>query len=184
MLDIYALTTVSGVKDYGDISMDDTSITELLENLINRVSALFETYLGIDILEREYTEYIYTNEANQIFPDHTPITSVSGIWTDSDWLWEDEDLIDSTEYIIVDTNRVKLKNSYSDFKIIYTAGYPTTPYELEQACIEEVLHRFKSRTQVDITSKTLEDGTVMFTGRELLPQVKEVLKQYKRKAWV
>lgn len=179
-----ALTTVSGVKQYGSMP-DATDNDSLIESLINRVSSLFESFTDRTFVSREFTEY-YDGLGYVLFPDHYPITTVSGIWDDTDWMWPSTSLVDSSYYRVVDGNRIVLNDKYltvysQNVKIIYTAGYETVPEDIEQACIEEVLHRYIGRTQVDVASKTLEDGTALFTPRSLLPQVIEALKPYKKK---
>lgn len=183
-LSAIALTTVSGVKQFGEFP-DSTSDDALLEELINRVSALCESYTDGVFVEREFTEYHDGGSVN-LFTNYYPITSVTSIWYDSDWAWADTTLISGTDYRIVDDNRILFKTNApaaypQGTKITYRAGYATVPEEVEQACIEEVLHRYRGKKQLDVTSRTLDDGTSEYTPRTLLPQVKEALHRYIRK---
>ena len=181
----YSLTTLSGVKDFIGMEMSVALTDNLLEDLIDRVSILFESYMDRNILSREYTEYFDGKGSMVLFPKQSKITTVSGIWDDYDWEWTDDDLIDSDNYRTVDDNYIVFKttalNSYTqNIKIIYTAGYATTPDDLEQATISEVARMYKNRNQVDITSKTLSDGSVSFSGKRFLPLTYTTLKRYRR----
>jgi len=183
-LSTIALTTVSGVKEYRGMP-DSTDDDALLANLINRVTVLIETVTDRTFVAREFTETT-DGLGNILFPNYYPVTTISGIWDDPDWIWPDTTLVDSTYYRVVDDNRVISKGSYfstgvQNMKVTYTAGYDAVPYDVEQACTEEVVHRYDTRKKLDLTSRTLPDGTSYFTPGSLLPQVMEVLKPYMRK---
>lgn len=159
---------------------DDAS----LEIIIDGISVAIESYIGRDILSREYTEYYDGMGSKYLFPDHYPITSVSGIWEDADWEWGASTEIDSSDYRIKDNNHIVLTSDFFDkddqnIKIIYTAGYASVPADLKLASIEEAARRFKRRKEIDVTAKSIGDGNVEITIDDFLPQTKVVLEKYR-----
>ena len=159
----------------------------LLEDLIDSMSVLFETYCDTQFLTRERTEYYDGHGSKFLFPTYSPITSVSGIWDDSDWDWGSADLIDSDDYMIKNTNTIVLKstvfgNHDQNIKIIYTAGHSSTPEDVKLACIEEVSRSHKNRKGVDVLAKTAADGSVTRYAKDLLPSTIRVLNKYRHRA--
>ena len=184
-INTYSLITLSECKDFMGMSDSDSTTDDLLEDLINRVSILFESYMNRNILSREYTEYFDGKGESILFPKQSKITTISGVWDDYGWEWDTDDLIASTDYKIVDDTFIVFKttslNDYTqNVKIIYTAGYSTTPDDLIQACIVEVSRMYKNKNSVDITSKTLSDGSVSFYDKGILPLTIITLNKYKR----
>lgn len=185
MVNEYSLTTLNLVKNFMGMSGAISDTDDLIENLINRVSILMESFMNRNVLSREYTEDHDGKGAMVLFPKQPKITTVSGIWDDYDWEWTDDDLIDADNYKIIDENyivfkTVALNNYTANVRIIYTAGYSSVPDDLVQACITEVSRMYKNRNQIDITSKTLSDGSVSFSDKSFLPLTYTTLKKYKR----
>ena len=181
----YSLVSLYEVKNFIGMDGSASDIDDLLEDLINRVSISFESYMNRNILTREYTEYHDGKGAMVLFPKQPKITTISGIWDDYDWEWTDDDLIDSDDYRIVDENyivfkNVALNNYTQNIKLISTCGYISTPDDLKQACITEVSRIYKNRNSVDITAKTLSDGSVSFSSKNFLPLTIKTLNRYKR----
>lgn len=182
----YALVTLAEVKDFMGMKGSTSDADDLIEDLINRVSVLFESYLNRKILSRDWLQFIDGKGLSVLFPDQPMITSVSGIWDDSEWLWEDVDLIPADEYRIVDNSYIAFRttttlgNYEKNIKLLYTAGYDETPDDLKQACITEISRMYKNRNQVDILSKSLSDGSVTMVAQDFLPLTITTLNKYKR----
>lgn len=181
----YSLISLDEVKKFMGMTGSTSDTDDLLEDLINRVSTIFEAFIGMNILSRSYTEYKNGGGGLVIFPDQSPITAVTSIYDDYDWEWNSDDLIDADTYRIVEEcyiiiKTVTLGDYKQNIKITYTAGYSTTPDDLKQACITEVSRTYKNKNQVDVTSKTLSDGSVSFYTKDLLPQTILTLNKYKR----
>ncbi len=66
-----------------------------------------------------------------------------------------------------------------NIKIVFNAGYVTIPGDLKQACIEEAGRRYKHRRDFDVITKTMDDGTIQYTQRGLLPSTTDILNKYK-----
>lgn len=181
----YSLVSLSEVKNFIGMSGAVSDTDDLLEDLINRVSTLCESYMNRNILTREYTEDHDGKGAMVLFPKQPNITTVSGIWDDYDWEYTDDDLIDADNYKIIDENyivfkNVALNNYTANVRIIYTAGFDSVPDDLIQACISEVARIYKNKNQIDITAKTLSDGSVSFSSNKFLSLTYTTLNKYKR----
>src|SRR5205823_7092372 len=64
--------------------------------------------------------------------------------------------------------------------VTYTAGYPTTPPDLAQACTELVCQRYRERSRIGEVAKALGGGeTVTFSQKDMSEDVKTALLQYR-----
>jgi hypothetical protein len=67
----------------------------------------------------------------------------------------------------------------------YTAGFPTVPFEVAQACIELVCRKYRERTRIGERSKSLGGGetvayeTVSFSLRDMASDIQLLLQQYR-----
>lgn len=186
MIDSDALTTLQAVKDY--LGITSNADDALLESFINRVTDSFEAYCARKFKSASYTEYHDGKGSDKLFPKQAPITTVTSIYDDSEWAWGASTLIASTEYRIVDEAYIQLKSTtfmddVQNVKITYTAGYSTIPADVEHACIEQAawLYR-KSKGQLQgVAAKSLADGSISYSARDLLPELKLALEPYRRR---
>ena len=64
--------------------------------------------------------------------------------------------------------------------VTYTAGYPSVPPDIAQACIELVCQRYRERTRIGEVSKALVSGeTVSFSQKDMSEDVMTLLSQYR-----
>lgn len=197
-LNANALCTVDDIKTFFGID-DNVATEEFVEDLINRVSKQFETYCDKNFVIQSYTDYLDGDGGQEIFPKQYPITTVSGIWSDTSWVWNSGSLVDSDTYRIVDSNRVvRRAGSFSTgaqaVKITYTAGYhqgdiatyDDVPLDLRQACIKEVTRLFRDRTNKGISKADIDSGpgtyNYDYVMEEFEPETRSVLNRYRRKA--
>jgi Phage gp6-like head-tail connector protein len=62
----------------------------------------------------------------------------------------------------------------------YTAGYPATPFEIAQACIELVALRYRERTRIGEVSKAIGGGeTVSYSQKDMSAPILTLLQQYR-----
>jgi hypothetical protein len=62
----------------------------------------------------------------------------------------------------------------------YTAGYPATPPEIAQACIELVALRYRERTRIGEVSKAIGGGeTVSYSQKDMSAPISTLLQQYR-----
>jgi hypothetical protein len=180
-----ALATLDEVKNYQGITGTKPEDDNLIEDMINRYTTMFESYCDRKFKLETYSEYYDGTGTQDLFTDAYPITHVTTIYDDVGWEWDSNSLIASAGYRIADDNRITLKSGWfpaynQSIKITYSAGYEDIPDDLKQVCIVEVARAFKNRKQMDTQMKTLPDGTVQYTSSDLLPQTKRVLDGYRR----
>jgi hypothetical protein len=184
-LNTNALCTFDDVSNFKDNYEHTSENDDLIYNLINEKSMQIIKYLGYDttLKSATYTEYYDGKGINKLFPRVYPIISVTLIYEDSDWGWELDTLIDSTQYRIVDSKYIVRKdtvfaNYEQNVKIIYVAGYATVPEDIKLVCIKEVVRDFNRRYDFDVSAKTADDGSITYVEKGLLVSSKEILAPY------
>ena len=75
----------------------------------------------------------------------------------------------------------KFDRGIKNVSIVYTAGYASTPLDLEQACIECCASWYRRRTRVDEVSKGIGNGeTLTFSTADTPNSAKSILYFYQR----
>lgn len=186
----YALCTLNQVKEYLGISVEtrDSEKDPFYEALIDRTSSRFEKYCDRYLKQRVNIEEHYDGGGRYyLYTDNYPITSISGIWDDSNWDYDDATLIDSDNYrianndmsVILKSSAACFNNYVENIRIIYTAGYKTVPDDIVQACVVEVVKTFKQRNDPHITRKSLVDGSSTRFETDFLPSTVSILNIYR-----
>jgi len=177
-----ALCSRANVKDFLQIQTVSNDIDDNINETINRVSTMFETYCGRTFKSASFTEY-HDGGSSFIFPKNTPITSITSISEDSSWAWAAASIISSSSYRITDSNSIYYDGIFSSgiqsIKLIYTGGYTTLPQDIVQASITETARIIKHRTDFDVLSVNRDDGTVSFTTYDFLPLSLKTLNSYR-----
>lgn len=179
-----ALTSLANVKEFMNIKTSDNVDDTFIENLINRYTEAFESYCGVKSFKAaNYIEYYDGSGTKYLFLYNIPINSISEINDDSDWLWAVDTTIAVDSYRIVDKKYVVLSSDYftigdQNIKVKYNAGFERIPYDLEEACIIEVVRAFKHRKNFDVITQTNQDGTIQYQQRDFLYQTVSILKKY------
>lgn len=181
-----AICELDDVKVYVEIKGHNPKQDDLLKSLINRVTYLFQTECNRIFVSDTYTGYYNGNGDNILYLNQYPITSITSIHEDDDWDWEDEDLIDADDYRINQhATGVLIKDDVfergeENYKVVYVAGYATIPYDLVQACVEEVVRKYTNKKQIDVNSKSIGDGNVAYIQKGLMPVTVKTLAKYKK----
>jgi len=179
-----ALVTRQDLEHYAEEYISISDNDSLVEDIINAKTQEFHTYCGVpQIKSRQYTEFYDGRGDVDLFPYRFPIISVSSIHLDSEWEFSIESLLDSADYRIVNNRYIVFKSGFAsglqNIKLIYTAGYASIPNDIKLACTREVVREFNRRRDLDISSISLEDGSVAFVEKGLLKSTKEVLNKYR-----
>lgn len=183
-IDPYALTSIAAAKSHLGIMPADTSQDSVLERFINSSSMKIENYINRKILKREYTEYQDGRGNDRILFRQWPAEMPTE-------LWDDDSLIDPSEYQLEDssdggiglilTDGMRFSRGNQNIKVIYEAGYTTVPYDIEDACIfmVEFLYTAKQDRRVSVTSKSKNGESTQF--RDDLPKyILDILDRYAR----
>ena len=181
------LTTVEQVKTL--LENPDPSLDTLIEDLINAFSQATEEYC-LRKLDNDRETEVFDGGVSTIFLSRTPVTKITGIWVDDDWVWGTDDLIPSNHYYLVNANTGMVTYKYGFWypspepkgviKAVYNGGYDSAPYDLEMAIRTQVAYKVKRRKDVGLTSVAFPDGTIQKRlVDEFLPEVKSVLDRYR-----
>ena len=187
----YALTTRARVQEYrvanGETLDSTPEINTQIDNLINSVSSRFESHCDRHFVSRAYTEYLDGKGSSVIYPKQYPITAVESTHSDSGCKWLVKDLINSDNYRVVDENSIVLKSgmmfpdAVQNIKLVYTAGYTDIPYDLENACINEVLRTLNTFEEIGVSEKRSNDFLIKYITNSFLDETATVLNRYRRK---
>jgi uncharacterized phiE125 gp8 family phage protein len=176
------LTTIANVKAWLPVTAgtDDA----LLARLVSGVSAWIEEWLGRTIKSTAYTETLNGNGKNVLALLRYPVTAVASVTIDGVAI-PARAFVGGAGYYF-DANYLYLdgysftKNSRQNVVVAYTAGFATTPLDLEQAAIELCALRYKDRDRIGVTSKSIGPEHVTFFAKDFPDDVANVLWSYKR----
>ena len=179
-----ALTTYAEVKL--QLGLADDTHQSFIEMQINVVSNKIASYCNRNFMEQTYTDEKYKGDDTlELVLNQRPITALTTLSIDdkdvttSDVEIESEtgilyyeSVFSSNGYVCGITRHPDLR--YNNIKVTYDAGYilpddainRTLPYDLEQACINEVKRNYSNNgaqgTQ-NIKSWTIESAKKVFT---------------------
>lgn len=165
-----ALTTLSGVNAYkGWTAGDNTTRDAQVTSLIDSISTRFETHSDRKFNSTSRTEYHDSDGGPYLYLNQYPITAITSIWNDTNWVWGSDTLISGTDYRIMENGQGIIFKNYltkgrQNIKALFVAGYVTIPYDLRDACNEEVADQWKDSTRSlgTIKARTLPDGSVQY----------------------
>jgi hypothetical protein len=174
-----ALTTLEVVKEYLKIDSTQTVDDTRIEKLINACSSAIESYCERKFKEQTYTDEEYDGTCTKyILLKQYPVKSISSVSID-------DVLLDVSEYKVKKPNGtlIRVNNVWPtgdiNIKVTYSSGFITIPADLEQACMDFVMSKFKA--DVSGFSTTFTDGFV-FRADAIPVQVKMLLQPYKKVA--
>lgn len=180
-----ALISLADVKDYIGIEVKSSADDAVIVDLIDRMTARFESHCDRNFNARSYTEQYDGEGTKYLFPKNYPIISVSSIFDDSDWSFAASTEITSTTYRIQDEICIvrKTGNIFTtgtqNLQVTYSGGYTSIPADIKQAAVEEVSRTFDHRRDVDVTIKSTDENSISFAPKDLLPSTLRVLNRYK-----
>jgi len=172
-------------EDPAKIGTDDQN---LIESLISSVCSMIETYCNRKFVKANYVEYPETYGGNMIFLKHIPIVQINNLWIDTSREFDSSTLIDSDDYFVNLEKGIVIYES-GNFpskpycvKVDYEAGWESenVPKDLKQVAIEMVLVKYDriKKKELDVVSRNVQGGSVIFRENDLLPQHKLVLTRY------
>lgn len=179
------LCTVADVKAWLGIPTGTTTSDDLLQTLITAASAFINTWTERgDMKAAPRIETRRGNGHDRMMASFWPITAVSKVLIDGREIPAATGYTDPG-YVFEDTS-ISLRGSVfckgvQNIRLEYTAGYSPIPYDLQQACVEMVGQRFKSKdtTGAGISAKSLAGETISFSQKDMTNAVKAVLLEYR-----
>lgn len=179
------LTTLANVKGWFAPPLASTADDALLARLISAASGFILAWLDRNLAQQSYTETRDGTGGLSLAFGNTPVIAVGALAIDGVVIPPAPNAI-SLGYAFSAT-RLYLRGyafnrGVQNVLVGYTAGYVSTPLEVEQACIELVALRYKERDRIGHVSKSLAGETVSFSQKDMSDAIKTVLATYRRVA--
>jgi len=175
------LTTLENVKNYMQIS--DTSSDVVLSRLISAFSAWFTNQVNRgSILQDTYTEQRNGQGGDSLTTIYFPIQSITSLTVDGNiipaqsgvgWGY-------SFDNFSVWLTGYRFCKGRGNVQIVYEAGYPTVPLDIEQAVIDQVVFTLRRAPNLGSVSQSMNGiTTVSFNQKDLAPGVAPVIAHYR-----
>ena len=197
------LITLQQYKDFAGLQGVQTDAR--INVIIDSVSQLVKNYCGtsfIDFYSSDKTEFfdILDNNTTRIMLGESPLVSVSQVQEREDQsssyvtlITENSDSSDKYEYMIdTVTDSIVRTNSTTDIpfprgrkalRVVYRAGYSSTPEDLKLACFDLVKYYLKDerKDRMTIAGATVENAvsTSIRNNAGFPDHIKRVLDMYK-----
>ena len=197
------LITLQQYKDFAGLQGVQTDAR--INVIIDSISQLVKNYCGtsfIDFYSTDKTEFfdILDNHTTRIMLGESPLVSVSQVQEREDQsssyvtlITENSDSSDKYEYMIdTVTDSIVRTNSTTDIpfprgrkavKVVYRAGYSSTPEDLKLACFDLVKYYLKDerKDRMTIAGATVENAvsTSIRNNAGFPDHIKRVLDMYK-----
>jgi hypothetical protein len=180
MSDLTSITNVEAWLGLAPGNSDEAT----LERLITAVSNATESYCSRTFAETDYTETRDGSGGYRLTFRNTPVTAVSSVTIDGDAVMPSPGAPQSG-YLFSDTALTLIGQKFCrglmNVFIAYTAGYATTPGDLEQAVIDWIAHVYREKDRIGFTSQNLAGQVTSYLIRDMPPRVATLLAPYKRR---
>lgn len=178
-----ALTTLAAVKTAGQITNSSDDV--LLESLIGAASSYIATYCSREFGQVTETVTVDGNGRQKLFSPFTPIISVAGVRVDGRVIPSKTGYgpnaagFFNTDTMIMLVGPYSFTEGWQNIEIDLTYGYASVPPDVERACIELVISRYRARQRTDIMSQAMAGQSVTFAPDAFSRWARDVLSQYK-----
>lgn len=182
------LTSVANFKQYANVTV--TTDDALIQRMISAASAFVQIYLNRTFASQAYTDVIDGFGGVSVQTQNYPITAVSAVTVDGIPVPAGPAptlRVGGWRGYVFDANQVSLQGyrftpGNQNIVIAYTAGYTTTPLDIEQATIEMIAVRYMERSRIGQNSKSIGGETVSFNVKDMPASSATLFLQYKRVA--
>jgi len=179
------LTTLADVKGWLQTGQAAFPATDdaLLARLIAAASQYIQTWLNRRIASADYLEIRDGTGGHRLQFTCFPVTAVLSLMIDGQAV-PAAAAFNAAGYRFASTQLsvrgYRFNRGAQNVVIAYTAGYPTSPPEVVQACIELVSLRYRERTRIGEVSRSLGGAeTVAYTQKDMSDAIKTLLQQYR-----
>ncbi|HEY1503366.1 MAG TPA: head-tail connector protein [Stellaceae bacterium] len=177
------LTTLANVKAYLSPPLVTTADDALLSRLVTAASQFIQSWLNRTIAAASYTETRSGAGGTRLFLRNRPVTAVASVTVDGVAIAASSPAPMGDGYLFDDSSVFLIGHSFTraaqNVTVQYTAGYASTPPEIEQACIALVALRYKERDRIGQASKNVGGETVSFQQKDMPADVATILDQYR-----
>ena len=188
------LTTLADVKAWLQVGANPFPATDdaLLARLITAASRFIETWLNRQILSADWLEIRDGGGGRRLAFANFPVSAVLSLTIDGLSITPAPAPANvaggfAAGYTFTATELALRGYVFTrrphNVVVTYTAGYPSVPADIAQACIELVCQRYRERSRIGEVSKALGGGeTVTYSQKDLSDDVKTILSQYRAAA--
>ncbi|WP_213308186.1 head-tail connector protein [Paraburkholderia sacchari] len=188
------LTTLANAKQW--LNVTTANDDQLLTRLVSAASQFVQTWLNRTIASASYTEKHTGSGSNTLALPNYPITAVSSlsirgvpIAASPDGVQVGYTFDDRFLYLIGNVGFSAFPNGADGqfptwpplgVQVSYTAGYATTPLEIEQAVLELMGLKYADRTHFGQNSKSVGGEVVSFMTSDMPKGVVTILQNYRK----
>ena len=169
-------TTLAKVRAHLGLKSGDTDA--VLRTLITAASAWMKTYLNRAILEATYTQTFDGNNQRKLFLPEYPVTQVTSVAIGTRVLESSEWVLSGNSVALL--NGARFPAEYGNVQVVWNAGYPSVPADLDQACIEMVAWRFKERSRIGQSSVNVNGEQITFQTEDAPANVKTLMRNWRK----
>ena len=176
-------TTLANAREY--LGVKTANDDNLIDWLIKSATAFITNYLSRDILSAHYTEYRDGAGGVILSLLNSPVTAIATLEVDGVAIPLAASTV-AAGYTFNDRQiylrGYQLNRGFQNVKIVYTAGYAAVPDDLQQACLELVAFKYRSRDWTGQSSKIIGGENVTYITKEIPDAVLGTLKRNSRVA--
>jgi uncharacterized phiE125 gp8 family phage protein len=190
------LTILANVKAW--LNVTTTTDDALLTRLISAASQFAQTYMNRTIASSSYTENRTGSGSNTLALANYPVTAVQSLVIHNTPINQSPDGYQAG-YVFDDRFIYLIGSAYAasafpgaapnrfpkwppiGVQINYTAGFATTPLDLEQAVIEMIALKYSDRQHFGQSSKSIQGEVVSFTVTDMPPGARTLFNNYQKK---
>ena len=182
------LTTLANVKQY--LGVTATTDDALLTRLISAASSWIQVFTNRSFAVASFTDVLDGNGTERAMLQNYPIATLTSVTAREDNGVAIDPLslvFDARTVTIVQpqnftpgmTYRTRFPLGKSNLTVVYTAGYATTPMDIEECCIEMVALRYREKDRVGTSSVNVKGESVTFSVMDVPAQVKTILRNWR-----
>jgi len=165
-----------------ELDIKDPKNDEVLELLALGVLNTFEGLTDRTFESQTFTEYHSCDRYQKsIFLKQRPVTSITSVHDDPDWVYGADSLVSDTEYTFSADSGILYSSGFwgsgrKNIKVVYVAGYTELPTRILRVLCQQGAHWFRliKEGRWDLSSIAMPEGsgTMSFKNvdRGLLPQ--------------
>lgn len=176
------LTTLANVEQWLGLAAGNQD-EPLLTRLVTAASQYIQAWCDRQFASQAYTETRDGTGSLRLAFAQTPVSAVASVTIDGQAI-PPGDAVNTPGYYFTPTllylNGHAFRRGLGNVVLVYTAGFASTPPEIEQACIELVAFRYRELERTGVASKGMAGETTSFVIRDLPPAVATILGTYRR----
>jgi len=146
--------TLDELKVALNINEDDEVYDDKVEGLYALAKKIFTQYTRVNLVQETTTETMMDFYGKVIYPNNTPVTSVTSINTTAEINGDETEI---TDYLLVN-NAIYLSDSIDVTSLVleYDAGHSTIPTEIDYILVKILSYWWKSDDQKTMISSSGE----------------------------